>query len=150
VPEPPEVLADAVEDVLAGWVERSVARIVVAYRGSEPTDVVAAARDAGAVAVAEVGPALRTLLAEDVDEQRTSPLALVRQAVRYPTGVLRAAGVPEVVRDEFRERAFPDDVYDLSPATWQDIDPALHEPGLIWGAWKAKTVLDRRREEGRR
>ena len=53
-------------------------------------------------------------------------------------------------RDEFEERAFPDDVYRLSPATWSDVDPSLHEPGIIWGAYKAKTVLDRRRAEGKR
>jgi hypothetical protein len=35
-------------------------------------------------------------------------------------------------------------VYGLSPATWTDVDPDLHEPGIVWGAWKAKTVLDRR------
>ena len=71
-------------------------------------------------------------------------------AVRYPTAVLRDAGVPPVRRDEFKEQAFPDDVYDLVPATWRDVDPALQEPGIVWSAWRAKTVLDRRRAEGRR
>ena len=32
----------------------------------------------------------------------------------------------------------------------EDVDPALHEPGIVWGAWKAKTILDRRRAEGHR
>jgi hypothetical protein len=85
----------------------------------------------------------------DVDDQRTNPLTILRRAVSYPTAVLRDSGVPEVVRDDFRERAFPADVYDLSPATWGDVDESLQEPGLIWGAWKAKTVLERRRAEGR-
>ena len=31
-----------------------------------------------------------------------------------------------------------------------DLDPALHEPGLRWGAAKAHVVLARRRAEGRR
>ena len=75
---------------------------------------------------------------------------MLRGAVRYPTAVLEAAGVPPVVRDEFAERAFPADVYDLAPATWRDLDESVHEPGLVWGAWKAKTFLDRRRQEGRR
>jgi hypothetical protein len=95
-------------------------------------------------------PALRQLLAADVDDQRTNPMAVLRGAVRYPTRVLQAAGVPAVVRDEFAERAFPDDLYDLAPATWADIDPALHEPGLTWSAAKAHTVLARRRAEGMR
>ena len=51
-------------------------------------------------------------------------------------------------RDEFAERTFPDDVYDLSPASFADVDPALHEPGLMWGAAKAHVILHRRRSEG--
>ena len=66
------------------------------------------------------------------------------------TPVLRTAGTPEARRDEFSRRVLPDDVYGLAPATWSDVDPALVEPGLVWSAWKAATVLDRRRREGRR
>ncbi|HRE00718.1 MAG TPA: hypothetical protein PLV68_05430, partial [Ilumatobacteraceae bacterium] len=58
---------------------------------------------------------------------------------------LAAHGVPPRQRDPFAERAFPADRYGLSPAAWSDVDESLHEPGLIWGAWKAKTVLARRR-----
>jgi hypothetical protein len=47
-------------------------------------------------------------------------------------------------------RQVPDDLYGLGPATWSDIDPAMHDPGIAWGAWKAMTVLQRRRDEGRR
>jgi hypothetical protein len=115
-----------------------------------PADVREAARAAAARARADVGAELRAFLALDVDDQRTNPLAILRAAVRYPTAVLRDAGVPPVRRDEFKARAFPDDVYDLAPATWKDVDESLQEPGLIWSAWKAKTVLDRRRGEGRR
>jgi hypothetical protein len=59
--------------------------------------------------------------------------------------VLRAAGVPPIVRDEFDERAFPDDVYGLIPAAFADIDASLYEPGLVWGAAKAHAHLVRRR-----
>ena len=58
--------------------------------------------------------------------------------------------MPPVVRPAFEEEAFPDDDYGLTPATWADIDPALHERGLVWGAAKAHVVLSRRRAEGRR
>ena len=143
-------LLAAIDAALAGWVERSVARLMVAFRGDEPDDVRAAAAAAGQHAREAVVPVVAALLAMDVDEQRQNPLALLRSAVRYPTEVLAAAGVPAVVRDEFVERAFPDDIYDLSPASWRDIDESLHEPGIIWGAVKAKTVLDRRRSEGLR
>jgi hypothetical protein len=148
--EPAEELAAALDGAIAPWVERSVVRLVTAYRGDVPPDVLASARDAGRRARAEVGAELRAFLALDVDRQATNPLAILRAAVRYPTGVLRDAGVPPVRRDDFKEQAFPDDVYDLVPATWKDVDPALQGPGIIWSAWKAKTVLDRRRAEGRR
>jgi hypothetical protein len=148
--EPADELAAALDGAIAPWVERSVVRLVTAYRGEVPPDVLASARDAGRRARAEVGSELRDFLALDVARQATNPLAILRAAVRYPTAVLRDAGVPPVRRDEFKEQAFPDDVYDLAPATWKDVGPALQEPGIVWGAWKAKTVLDRRRAEGRR
>jgi uncharacterized protein (DUF1800 family) len=131
-------LADGIEAALPGWVERSVARIFEAWTGqAPPADVARAAAEAGQRAQCEVGSALRELLSADVDEQWTTPLAIVRSAVRYPAGVLRAAGVPEVVRDEFAVRSFPDDTYDLSPASFADLDPALTDAGLAWGAAKA-------------
>ena len=75
---------------------------------------------------------------------------MVRRAVVYPTAVLRGAGVPPVVRDADAEARFPDDDYDLTPAAFADLDPSLHEPGLVWGAAKAHVHLARRRAEGRR
>ena len=138
-------LADAIDDVLPRWVERSVRRLLVAWRGTADTEVMAAAADAGRRARAEVGPRVRQLLDADIDEQATTPLTILRGAVRYPTEVLRAAGVPPVGRDEQQERLFPDDVYDLAPANFADLDPALAEPGLVWGAAKAFTHLQRRR-----
>ena len=41
-------------------------------------------------------------------------------------------------------------LYDLSPASFADLAPALKEPGLVWGAAKAHVHLSRRRAEGRR
>jgi hypothetical protein len=145
-----EALADAVEAALPSWVERCVERLASAYAGVVAPEVRRAAVAAGRIAADEVGAAVRTLLRTDVDEQRANPLALLRGAVRYPAAVLREAGVPPVVRPEFEERAFPDDVYGLAPATWADVDPALHERGLVWGAAKAHVVLARRRAEGKR
>jgi hypothetical protein len=131
-------LADAVVDALPGWVERSVAR----RGGPELAD---AAREAGRRAAEEVGARVRALVEADIDEQRTTPLSLLRGAVCYPTEVLRAAGVPPVDRDPVQARLLPDDVYDLSPATFADVDPALAEPGMIWGA--AKAMEHRRRHQ---
>ena len=139
-------LAEAIEQALPGWVERSVARLAIAFHGRVDDDVRAAATEAGRRAATEVGAEVRGLLALDIDDQRTTPLSLLRGAVRYPTEVLRAAGVPPVVRDESQERLFPDDDYDLAPANFADVSPELADVGLAWGAAKAFTHLQRRRE----
>ena len=132
-----EALASSIEAALPGWVIRSVERIMRAWRGEVPPDVADAAARAGRQAQVETGAAIRTLLAADIDDQRTTPLTLLRQAVKYPTAVLQQAGVPPIDRDRFTQEAFPDDLYDLSPANWSDVDPSLAEPGINWGAAKA-------------
>ncbi len=143
-----DALADAVDDALPGWVERCVGAHLDHLAAGPARDLAeASAREAGKRARAEVGPAVRDLLVLDVDQQRLNPLSLLRDAVRYPTTVLKAAGAPVPRRDEFAARTFPDDVYDLSPASFADVDPALHEPGLMWGAAKAHVILHRRRSE---
>lgn len=138
-------LATEVETALPLWIEGSVERIHVSWRGHLPTAVRDAARVAGLAAVAEVMPTLRALLASDVEAQWTNPLHLLRQAAKYPTEVLRSAGVPEIVRDEFSELNSPADLYGLEPAAFGDIDPRLHDLGLEWGAAKAMAHLSRRR-----
>ena len=130
-------LADRLEEALPGWVVAAVDRVMTAWAGSVPAEVTEAAAEAGRRAGAELGPVLRDLLGADIDAQTTTPLAVVRGAVRYPTEVLRAAGVPAVARDRFAEAAFPEDRYDLSPASLADIAPDLADLGLAWGAAKA-------------
>jgi hypothetical protein len=140
-------LAEAIERALPGWVERSVVRLATAFHGRvDDDDVRASAASAGRRAATEVGREVRDLLALDIDAQTASPLSILRRAVRYPTEVLRAAGVPPVVRDEAQERLFPDDDYDLAPANFADVSPDLADVGLAWGAAKAYTHLQRRRE----
>lgn len=143
-------LGDAIDSALPAWVVRCVTGRLRDLRGVVSPDERAAAERAGQHAREEVVPRVRALLATDVDSQRGNPLAVVRTAVRYPTTVLREAGVPPVVRDEVAERLFPDDIYDLAPASFDDLDPSVHDPGLVWGAAKAHVVLARRRAEGRR
>jgi hypothetical protein len=146
-----EDLADRIESHLPWWVLRCVDDRMTQWSGSASMAVLDAGQEAGYEAGRVVGPTVRALLRADVDEQGANPLALVRaQAVPFPTRVLQDAGVPPVVRDPFAERAFPDDPYDLAPATFADIHPSLHEPGLAWGAAKAYVVLARRRTEGLR
>jgi hypothetical protein len=131
--------------VLPGWVERSVRDLLVAFTGGADPAAVEQARAAGRRAADELGPELRRLLAEDVDRQWANPLALVRRAVAYPSEVLAAAGVPPVVRDEYDEAHFPDDVYGLTPRTFADVDPSLLDVSLVWGAAKARASMVRHR-----
>lgn len=139
-------LADGIEAALPGWVERSVARIVTEWPGSVPPNVGSNAEKVGRLAAQRVGPEVRALLALDVDEQRTTPLAIVRQrAVPFPTDVLAAAGVPPVARDQAAMELFPKDIYDLVPASFADLDPDLAEVGLRWGAAKAFEHMRRHR-----
>jgi hypothetical protein len=130
-------LADGIEAALPLWVGRCVARVMQAWAGQVPPQVAAAAAEAGRQAQDQTGSAVRALLEADIDDQPSTPLTLLRQAVRHPTQVLRDAGVPPVARDAFAQRAFPDDEYDLSPASLADVDPGLTDLGITWGAAKA-------------
>jgi hypothetical protein len=143
-------LVHGIEEALPAWVEAQVARIMVAWAGEVPPAVRAEAGRAGQAARDELGPQIRALLALDIDDQRTNPMTIVRTAAAYPTAVLRAVGVPPVERDSSAEAQFPDDDYDLVPTRFADLDPSLHEAGLLWGAAKAHVHLQRRRREGRR
>lgn len=138
-------LADAVVEVLPRWVERSVTDLVRAWSGTVGPDELAAARRAGAQAADDVGPDLRRLLEADVDAQWTNPMTIVRRAVAPATAALRAAGVGEVQRSPEDEARFPDDVYGLTPLTFADLHPSLHELGITWGAVKARAHLTRHR-----
>jgi hypothetical protein len=138
-------LADAVDAALPRWVRRCVERFVP-VTGDVATEV----DDAATRLQEKVGGAVRTLLLTDIDEQVTTPLTVLRRAVAEPTAILRRHGVAPVPRDEFAERSFPDDVYDLTPASFADVDPSLADIGLRWGAAKAFVFKQRRRAEGKR
>ena len=132
-------LAAGVRQELPGWVVGAV-RSRLSPLGPEG---LRAATAAGEAAAAAVGDEVAALLAADIDLQRENPLAVLRRAVRYPTGVLLAAGVAPVDRDDFAVDRFPDDIYDLAPASFADIHPDLQAPGVAWGA--AKAFVHRRR-----
>jgi hypothetical protein len=129
-------LAEGIEAAIPRWVVRCVERRAGGL-GAE-------AEAAGERARAEIGPQVRALLATDVDQQWTNPLAILRRTVAFPTDVLRKAGVAPVARDSFAVNVFPDDIYDLAPASFADVDPALTEAGIEWGAAKAHIILNRR------
>lgn len=142
-------LADAVAAVVPAWLTHCVVETSRRQTGGCTPELATEAAAMAIDAAPRVIEALMTLLATDVDEQRTNPLSILRGAIRYPTDLLERHAIRPVRRDDFARHAFPNDHYGLSPATWADVDQSLQEPGLIWGAWKAKTVLDRRRSDGR-
>jgi hypothetical protein len=138
-------LVDAVDAVLGAWVLRCVDETCARAGVVVDESVRRSAERAAQRCRTDVAARLRALLARDVDDQSGTPLQVLRDAVRYPTEVLLAAGVPAVDRDDFERRAFPDDVYGLTPAGFADVDPSLQEPGLTWGAAKAHVHLRRHR-----
>ena len=142
-------LADGIEAALGPWVERCVRSRVEGAGGVFTGELRDRSAEAGRAAVDRIAPLVRELLALDIDAQPTGPLAIVRGAVVHPTGVLRAAGVPPVDRDDSARAMFPDDDYDLTPASFAELDPALTEAGITWGAAKAHVHLARRRALGR-
>jgi hypothetical protein len=137
-----------VERELPGWVERSVRRILDAW-GRAPADVRERAEgdavDAGRAATNRIVAELRSLFVLDVEEQPSTPLEIVRRAYREPTVVLAAAGVAPVERDDFAERAWPDDTYGLVVHGLGDLgDEELAPLQMAWGLAKAKVLRARR------
>ena len=132
-------LAVGIEEALPRWVVSAVESRLADLS----TVVRQAAEAAGVAAASEIGSEAARLLAVDIDDQPENPLAVLRRAVRYPTQVLTAAGAAPIDRDDFAVERFPDDVYDLTPASFADIHPDLQTLGLEWGA--AKAFVHRRR-----
>ncbi|MEM8922438.1 MAG: hypothetical protein AAGD35_02980 [Actinomycetota bacterium] len=142
-----QALADAVDAAIEPWIEQNVAARAGRPAGGDDA-LGARVRSAADDARAEVVPKLRALLALDLDEQWTNPLAVIRGVVPHATAVLAELGVAPVDRDEHAEQLQPDDVYDLTPGAFADLGPDVHEPGLVWGATKAHLHLQRRKLSG--
>ena len=142
-----EFIVAGVERCVPDWVVTHVRRILDAWGRADASTRDRAdedARVAGRQAADRLTRELRALLALDATDQRSTPLEVVRTAVREPTRVLEAAGVPPVVRDDFDERAFPDDRYGLVPRTLGDLgDASLAPLHLEWGMAKAAVLRAR-------
>lgn len=145
----PRALADEVLRVFDQWLVWRVDNIVRStgreLGHAEHDRVVQCARDANV----SLRGSLVALLKTDVDEQRKGPLQVIREASLLMNSVLRDFGIAEAVRDEFDARSLPEDVYGIGPLAWRDLGDEVHEAGIEWGAWKAATVLQRRRNEGK-
>jgi hypothetical protein len=133
------------------WVQAQVTRLLDAWGRVGPESrarAEAEASDVGVEAARRVATSLRELFATAPERQRATPLEIVRSVYREPTEVLAAAGVPPVVRDEFDERSWPDDIYGLVPTTLGDLgDPDLAPLQLVWGLAKATVMRARGRPE---
>jgi hypothetical protein len=137
-----------VERQVPGWARAQIERLLDAW-GRAPADArvraEAQSAEAGAAAARRIVAELSALFAVDPARQQATPLEVVRTAYREPTAVLAAAGVPPIVRDEFDERAWPDDDYGLVPRTLGDLgDPELAPLHLAWGMAKATAIRARR------
>lgn len=139
----PEALFDAVATSYGPWLMR---RLTDLSRGTldhqKIIDVVDASTHAALLD-------LRRFLATDVDDQKSNPLQLLRESTRLANELLASLTVAPAPRDEYEERAMPHDVFGVGPLTWRDLSEEVHDAGITWGAWKAATVLSRRREEGK-
>ena len=142
-----ELLIEGVARLGSAWVVAAVTGLADAWGKLDPAAraaAIAAASVAGERAATRVGAELRSLFGLDPAAQRATPLEIIRSLRREATDVLRSSGVPEVVRDPFEARAFPDDVYGIvlkSPAELGDDE--LGGALLAWGLGKAKVLRSR-------
>lgn len=140
-------LIEGVEQLGARWVVAAVSGLVAAWGrldAAAQADTLGAATLAGNQATARVARELRALFELDPAVQRSTPLEIIRSLRREASDVLRAAGVPEVVRDLFEVRAFPDDVYGIVLKVPAELgDDELGGDLLAWGLGKAKILRAR-------
>ena len=139
-------LLEGVGRAIPPWAARSADGLLRAWGRLDPgrrREVVEQARGAGEAAARRVAGELAGLLALDPAEQRATPLEIIRTAVVEPTAVLAEAGLPDVVRDPFDERSWPDDRFGLVPRTLKDLDPDLAAVHFAWGMAKAAVLRAR-------
>ena len=144
-----QALFDVVIEAVPVWMTRRIHEIVQMASSGDKDAVFARAPQIAQQTQDFVSEHLQQLLSQDVDAQRSNPLHILRRSTSCATEVLRSAQIPPVHRDEFDTSALPDDVYAIGPHTWCDLSEEVHEVGITWGAWKAATVIQRRRAEGK-
>ena len=124
----------AVNNAVPAWISSRVSEIASSSCDVRSVEFTSALADVVEKTFQEVSKNLFSLLATDVDAQQSQMLQGLR--------------VPEAQRDEYEVRAMPDDVFAIGPLTWRDLGEEVHEAGISWGAWKAATILTRRRADG--
>ncbi len=84
--------------------------------------------------------ALPDLLGRPFASQDRGPLELFQEALRFPTVALQQAGHQPVSRDELVANALPGDLFDLAPASSNDLGEEAWRAHLAWGATKAAAM----------
>lgn len=139
-----EDLAKQIDVGLPEWIRESLGRFLGQDQLLElQGETEAAEREASTQLMVQ----LRRFLDQDIDQQRTTPLAILRQAVPLVTRILQQAGVPHANRDRDAARIHPDDYYDLTPASYGDFGDDVQQASLLWGAAKAHIHIQRRKSE---
>lgn len=141
----PAALYSAVVANADAWLRRCVSKVT----GGAAVVVSAAECDAVIARTAGViDTSLRDMLGRDPEEQRMSPLQVIRSATSELTEYLLSVGCTPVKRDEMDASMLPEDVFAFGPVTWRDLGDDVHEAGIAWGAWKAATIMSRHRDAG--
>ncbi len=141
-------LYQAVTCAIPHWITTQVSEIASLSIDETTQEFQSALADVAARTHQVVSQDLFSLLATDVDAQQSNPLQVLRASTSHATQLLKSFGVAPARRDEFEVRAMPDDVFSIGPLTWRDLGEAVHDAGISWGAWKAATILTRRRADG--
>ncbi|MBA2336430.1 MAG: hypothetical protein H0V96_01500 [Acidimicrobiia bacterium] len=125
----------AVADALAAGYRPYVER-VLAGRGLDAGAVEDAVHSGARMLAASLAtwsglPALR---------QRATPMELFREALAPPTNALLALGVAPAPRDQPSMRTVPGDLFDLAPASAQDLGDDVWRAMVAWGIARAEAV----------
>ena len=141
-------LYQAVTRAIPRWITTQVSEIASLSIDETSQEFQSALADVAKQTHQEVSQNLLTLLVTDVDAQQSNPLHVLRASTSFATQMLQSFGAEPARRDEYEMRAMPHDVFSIGPLTWRDLGEEVHDAGISWGAWKAATILTRRRADG--
>lgn len=144
----PHDLYQAVISAVPQWIITQVSEIASLSIDETTQEFQSALADVAAQIHQVISKDLFSLLSTDVDAQQSNPLHILRASTSSATQLLQTFGATPARRDEYEERAMPSDLFSIGPLTWRDLGEEVHDAGISWGAWKAATILTRRRADG--
>ena len=144
----PDDLYQAVISAVPAWITQQVSEIASLSINETSKEFTSALADVTEQTLHDVSRDLLALLSTDVDAQQSNPLHVLRASTSSATQLLQTFGATPAHRDEYEVRAMPNDLFSIGPLTWRDLGEEVHDAGISWGAWKAATILTRRRADG--